>query len=390
MSLLGRKSDEMLAAYIDNHPNRDRIKSTVLKRLDVMIFNGQYQSALAGSNLIGNKLSTSYRITRVYYADDGVRLDEIIPQLIEDITYSTVVNAYIDVVDDPLHMLRLGLMPHPASNTNIIKIVELLAEGLSWEEIDFWVVDNSLKKLQDVKIWTYYTKEYALQDISSANSYLFIFPYPNALYSSKRPKTDMSIFQLPISITLDYNDSIPVTRYSAGMSRGLYYTESSEQQYCGTFYYMEPESTTRLWYNSSLTSFSKLTAIYELMNRLGYSTEQELEIVGTIFEEYPEAVNYVIGMYNNKLMYTPQEYSDYFLDGTDVSRLGDRRMYVGGMNNTNLYATEDALDQPLCELGILAGVNIIILTDMVGSHQIVTEVLDTRERKVSFSALRYS
>ncbi len=52
-----------------------------------------------------------------------------------------------------------------------------------------------------------------------------------------------------------------------------------------------------------------------------------------------------------------------------------------------MYAEEDDLDQVLCRLGSLLGIDIIVLTNMIGSNQIVTEVLDTRERDVSMSSL---
>ncbi len=73
--------------------------------------------------------------------------------------------------------------------------------------------------------------------------------------------------------------------------------------------------------------------------------------------------------------------------------LGNRRVYTGGVHGVKslgLYAAEDDLDQHLCNLGKLCNIDVIILTDMVGSHQIVTEVLDTRPRNVSFGSLKYS
>src|SRR5438132_6936899 len=54
-----------------------------------------------------------------------------------------------------------------------------------------------------------------------------------------------------------------------------------------------------------------------------------------------------------------------------------------------LYALEDKLDQPLCLLGREYNLDVIILRNMVGSHQVVTEVLDTRTREESFKSLIY-
>lgn len=56
----------------------------------------------------------------------------------------------------------------------------------------------------------------------------------------------------------------------------------------------------------------------------------------------------------------------------------------------DLYAAEDYLDQPLCSMAAKAGYDIVILENMVGSFQVVTEVLDVRSRKDSFLSLIYT
>lgn len=62
-------------------------------------------------------------------------------------------------------------------------------------------------------------------------------------------------------------------------------------------------------------------------------------------------------------------------------------VYIGVCSNTELYAKEDEYDQALCLLGKALDVDLIVLKYMIGSHQVVTEVLDTRSRDVSFQNL---
>jgi len=56
----------------------------------------------------------------------------------------------------------------------------------------------------------------------------------------------------------------------------------------------------------------------------------------------------------------------------------------------SLYAKEDDLDQAICQLGRDHGIDIIILTHMIDSFKIVTEVLDTKDRLISFGSLIYT
>ena len=60
---------------------------------------------------------------------------------------------------------------------------------------------------------------------------------------------------------------IPVTRYAKGMSRGLYFEEASDVdiEYCGTFYYHEPESTTLLAYKTSESFFNKTSKLIKII-----------------------------------------------------------------------------------------------------------------------------
>ena len=61
--------------------------------------------------------------------------------------------------------------------------------------------------------------------------------------------------------------------------------------------------------------------------------------------------------------------------------------YIGAI--AGLMSIEDEYDQPLCKLALSLGIDLIVLTHMIGSHQIVSEVLDTRPRLTSFANLAY-
>jgi hypothetical protein len=55
-----------------------------------------------------------------------------------------------------------------------------------------------------------------------------------------------------------------------------------------------------------------------------------------------------------------------------------------------MYAVEDPLDQVVCKFAKYLGFDTVILTNMIGSHQIVSEVLDTRLRAQSFNSLIFT
>ena len=93
------------------------------------------------------------------------------------------------------------------------------------------------------------------------------------------------------------------------------------------------------------------------------------------------------------LMMTPSE--AFAADGGDnelwtyesVAALPQVKHIAGSY--LGLYAFEDKLDQPLCIAAREQGLDVVILTHMVGRFQVVTEVLDTRSREKSFASLVY-
>lgn len=160
---------------------------------------------------------------------------------------------------------------------------------------------------------------------------------------------------------------IPVVRYEKGMGRGIYTTVLGSG-YCGTFYYFEPASDYYLFSSRVLISVNKLTAYYYLMSEIGKWEIAKDEILETL---------------RRHQMYLPNlgnSAEDIF--STMLNR--DPKL---GKFNKNLYAVDDEYDQRLCQVAKSEGIQVIILAIMTGANRLVTEVLDTRDRSISFSSI---
>lgn len=233
--------------------------------------------------------------------------------------------------------------------------------------------------------WVYIPLEAARKDgVETCNGLQLSFRAPDLLYKSGRPKTDMLLYRnassnrVPLASIADGTwttetwFTIPVTRYSAGMQRALYYTKGDSSKFCGTFYYLEPESTTFLAYRTVLRSFNKTTALQELTTKIDNKRIVK-EIRRVVKEMYnnPNLREHIEGVAPRDLVYLDR-YNNPIYDGE------------------SLYAVEDDLDQLLCRSAAMVGYDIVILESMVGGFQVVTEVLDTRTRKDSFRSLVYT
>lgn len=92
---------------------------------------------------------------------------------------------------------------------------------------------------------------------------------------------------------------------------------------------------------------------------------------------------------------TPEEYYAYGFDDTIkhskefVESLPKEKFYIGA-EHFGFYGEEDVLDQVICLAAAKQGIDIIILTHMPGAYQVVGEVLDCRERTVSFANLIFN
>jgi hypothetical protein len=165
-------------------------------------------------------------------------------------------------------------------------------ENLSNSEAEFWYEYgyNAILNNKDGEYMYGTIEGWRKFAMETAVSFPLLLYAPNQIYSSKRPKTEMLIFQQATSlkyknfhiespykyiITLSSDNEtkgIPVTRYAKGMSKGLYY-DIYEEQYCGTFYYYEPESPTLLSYSTSRVYKNKYEAIQNLYKEFNIKEE---------------------------------------------------------------------------------------------------------------------
>jgi hypothetical protein len=342
---------------------------------------------------------------------------------------------------DPLMIIRRGLYPIGLGMSGYVlssyllgmdrRLVQFLRMGSSYDGTSYDV------KIEKTLTWSYTSKSKLIQEgiIEPTSIKLILqhgmeYVYPN----SKRPLNDMYMYQTslshkvskrsiePVPNTMFYRVTLgtdiqsmdkssggssmdkssggssmhclPVTRYASGMRRSLFYHEEEEEKedvtYCGTFYYLEPDSTTFLAFNPNrvLIASNKIDAM------------RRLDVEPDIDENIDIMDMWIDGELPSDLMMTPREYIDamlkhgliddsyMILSGGHLDMLPQTKVYCAHL--LELYASEDIYDQPLCNLAAEKGYDIVVLTGMVGSHQVVSEILDTRHRDDSFSSLIYT
>lgn len=283
-------------------------------------------------------------------------------------------------------LLRKGFWPREAPiNSYCTYLYTLYGDN---PDLPKPVKDNS-RILKHASYWVFepvgILREYAL---ANADGLRLGFIAPDMVYPSGRPVTDMSLFRNAKSNRIEKEaivngkcviegrewNVIAVTRYAKGMSRSLFYEdEVTPSGFCGTFYYGEPSSTTYLAYQRALVAFNKTDAMVKLLGGREYFYNSE---------------------YYQDMAYTDVEKLLIHASGAMQRSLnvknGSVEYYVGGKLGWGLYAAEDGLDQPLCIEAAKAGYDIVILESMIGSFQVVTEVLDVRTRHDSFLSLVYT
>jgi hypothetical protein len=294
-------------------------------------------------------------------------------------------------VDNNLEMARAGFLPE--KNSDVIE--GLILHGMTEEENIFWYGDPKKLALCS-KVWIFATVEYWRQHaLRTADSLPLLMYAPELVYTgSRRPRNDMAMFRTINSLTAKREQltqinqyeyivtlngpqaetcfCIPVTRYASALNRGLYFNENVDD-FKGTFYYYEPESTTFLLYQRARTFRNKETAMDKLDDEMAHE-------------------KHMVGMPEDLIM-TPEQIQTYkgvnFPESKRqlVPRIATTARYAGML--LGLFAQEDEFDQSLAVMAEEAGLHILILTHMVGSHQIVTEVLDARPRDESFRCLLY-
>ncbi len=268
---------------------------------------------------------------------------------------------------------------------------------------------------------------------SEGKSQIIFWLYPdkvdNFLYKSGRPKTSLtslgiSEIRLPKNLILNniivsdlqlfednINYYIAVTRYGKGMS-GIYYKKKIIADICGTFYYFEPESDYLLAVNKNkiLISDNKYSAIKILNNN---SVEELQELLDDIIDKVNSTIiheNDKIDDLSFKTFLLDNNIADKFMTNKNIGKYQDELLLPTGNNfrlpngkyadyMRDFYALEDSLDQSLCRIAKDNNIDVIILTKMVGAgseeytegisstHRLVIEVLDTRDRNISYNSL---
>lgn len=162
---------------------------------------------------------------------------------------------------------------------------------------------------------------------------------------------------------------IPVVRYQQGMSRGIYFSETSKK-ICGTYYYFEPASDYYLKCSTLFIAVNKMTAYFTLVEgteREKEAKELSLDIINSAYFDYKEPTS-------------GKKVKDIF----DQMLVGNEKVLEW---NEDMYAKEDKFDQPLCQVAKNKGLEVVILSAMTGTSRVVTEILDTRDRSISFSSI---
>jgi hypothetical protein len=227
---------------------------------------------------------------------------------------------------------------------------------------------------------------------------------------------------------------LPVTRYALGMSKGLYFT-GKNLDYCGTFYYLEPQSDVVLTLSTparALSATNKTQALFKLYQLSPSLVMDHSSLKSTIKEYIQRLVDDVsLESYLRSAIKTPvsilesvpapakgllKDLQTIYRELEPPSSYKERRpmlelwlvvvwYLLGGLIESlpdietltwddgtyfeELYAFEDPWDQLLCELAATLNYDVVILYSMAGRYRVVAEVLDTRPRTNSIDSLRW-
>lgn len=345
-------------------------------------------------------------------------------------------NIKVKRVTDIRRLLSMGLYPRGDDNQPIdSRVIDMHIEGYPPYISRVWYGESL--PTSDVLFSGKNINATIKQAIEECSSSIIKYISPDLVFKSMRPRTDMSIFKLGVSNTIntrsegyikdgEYFQLFPVTRYAQGMSKGLYYCDENsceEFQYCGTFYYYEPESVCFLAvkpnrfriYRNKLEAYIRLLGYKKLWSKVSTFHFNPLiyaQLVGILPEDMMMTPSQVVEVskyewvipFEDMMDPMPDNISDWpkrvhvkaseneysYKIPIDVpafsSILGS--MHKGyAPSHLDMYAAEDAFDQDICKAAREQGIDVIHLTNMIGSHQIVHEILDTRDRVNSFKSL---
>jgi hypothetical protein len=260
-----------------------------------------------------------------------------------------------------------------------------------WEQLFY---PRSLRRLCDMsKFWSLYVRQnFTYYRNVSHESWTYPqFRVDEPLLASTAP-----------GIYEDRTWSLPIIRYQRGMS-GMYYwslPENPDRKFCGTFFYLEPDSDAHLKTSRLVVAknkfhacrlvgvpLSEIQAIYaQKLTGASFDTMVKFIFIELFEEDWmQESARDEPLLSYPKQRQRLQELMGILYTGemTDENRAAGWK-YDFDAHYRELYALEDALDQSLCLRARASGLDTILLTQMTGSTRLVSEVLDMRERKAIF------
>jgi hypothetical protein len=228
-----------------------------------------------------------------------------------------------------------------------------------------------------------------------------------------------------------HGNYLPVSRYK------IYYSvQKTEQNFCGTFYFFEPNSSAMLNLGRTLVVATKHDALLQLapstrdfltylqnnilvvepftrglLNFARWSTQRE-PIVNLLnyYNFLIDNADPLVGIKDIQLsqplesldlkvfelfikMLTTLAYDDNDLNSMrygfmlNMAYKNDKDTYMGGENGYGFYSQYDYADQVICSLARAQGYDTVILQREPGHETIVSEILDTRTREESYNSI---
>lgn len=388
------KSAEMCRLLIDNGADAFRYigKGTVAIEECSKYFSIREFMPEATTNIDYDDMHDEISQKRVYMAQNNM---EMVPfpakQYLENYNNAMLVFRF-------KQLLWNGILPDTSS----------IDEGLQYEKrmedivfrryneatFEFWydtTVSEFIKELALRLPWFLYSLEAARRrGITKADSFALLFVGPthlNVYKESRRPVNDMSMFRVAGSKTFErvpegerYKHFFPVTRYASGMHKSLFFGSNDQAQYCGTYYYLEPESSCFLYLKNPLFAKNKVDA-YEKLSGSPLPENDSRAGDAELAQKYVgDDLNYTPGQYITAIGQSPGSKKNMALNW-------NRTFFCGFI--LGVYALEDGFDQDICELAKDKKHDGIVLEHLVGSRQIVAEVYDTRSRQESLENLHF-
>jgi hypothetical protein len=214
----------------------------------------------------------------------------------------------------------------------------------------------------------------------------------------------------------DYTDKfIPVLRYGRSASEGFYGTESGQVHHDAdfTWYYIEPDSDIYLHGNKIAVFRNKLQATLILSRIYEDKTGDYIIPHGIEAQMFDLMDSYLLDIRDENMVdedwsdefdppYHLLKSDDHFLNKYRINIfLENGEMPILGTRFTNFFRTLDTpteiyfggglldfLDETIQILASQLGIDIVVLTHQAGnSGRLVSELLDTRKRSISFSNL---